>query len=62
MANETKPQSGNTGTGAKVGDAGRQERGQDSGSAGERAGARENDTSGDPKRGPNETRPPGRRR
>ena len=58
MANETKPQSGNTGTGAKVGDAGRPEQGQESGGS----GAREDNASDGPKRGPSETKPPGRRR
>jgi hypothetical protein len=62
MANETKPQSGNAGTGAKVGDAGHPEQGQDTGGSGERGGTREENAFDSPKRGPNETKPPGRRR
>ena len=61
MANEPKPQSGNAGTGAKVGDARHTEQGQDSGGTGERGGTREENAFDSPKRGPSETRPPKKR-
>ncbi len=61
MANETKPEPGKAGSGARVGDAGHPEHGQETGGS-DRQGARENNASDDPKRGPSETRPPGRRR
>jgi hypothetical protein len=62
MANEPKPQSGNAGTGAKVGDAGHNEQGRDGGGAGERGGTREENIFDNPKRGPAETKPPPKRR
>jgi hypothetical protein len=62
MANEPKPQSGNAGIGAKVGDAGHTEQGRDGGGAGERGGTHEENTFDSPKRGPAETKPPPKRR
>jgi hypothetical protein len=61
MANETKPQSGNAGTGVKVGDADHTEQGKDSGGSGERGGTREENAFDSPKRAPNETKPPKKR-
>jgi len=58
MANEPKPQPGTTGAGQRGGEAARQEREPDSAGS----GARENAASDAPKRGPTETKPPGRRR
>ena len=54
MANEPKPQSGNTGTGGKIGDAG----GKDAGGSGDRSGAREDKTADAAKRGISETNSP----
>jgi hypothetical protein len=62
MAIETKPQSGNAGTGARIGDAGHTEQGRDGGGTGERGGAREENTFDSPTRGPAETKPPPKRR
>jgi hypothetical protein len=62
MAKETGPHSGNAGTGARVGNAGHPEQGQDTGGNGERGGTREDNAVDSPKRGPNETKPPGGRR
>ncbi len=58
MANDNKPQSGNAGTGARVGDTGHSEQGRDGGGAGERGGTREENAFDNPHRGPNETKPP----
>lgn len=58
MTNEIKPQSGNAGTGARVGDAGHTEQGRDNGGAGERGGTREENTFDSPTRGPSETKSP----
>jgi hypothetical protein len=54
MANEPKPQSGNTGTGAKVGGAGV----KDAGGSGDRGGARDEKTADAAKRGISETNSP----
>jgi len=57
MANDPKSQSGNAGTGTKVGDAGHNEQGRDGGGAGERGGTREENAFDSPARGPSETKP-----
>lgn len=61
MNNENKPQSGNAGTGARVGDADHNEQGRDHGGAGERGGTREENAFDSPTRGPSETKPPKKR-
>lgn len=58
MTIETKPQSGNTGAGARAGNAGHAEQGRDASGTGERGGRREENTFDRPKRGPAETKPP----
>ncbi|HET7715558.1 MAG TPA: hypothetical protein VFK86_08005 [Bauldia sp.] len=62
MTKWPKPQqSGNAGTGVKVGDAAYTEQGRDGGGTGERGGTREENTFDNPRLKPKETNPPRRR-